>query len=312
MIISASRRTDIPCYYADWFINRIKAGSVLVRNPMHHAQISRIKLASSAVDCIVFWTKDPANMLDQLPIIDEMGYRYYFQFTLTPYDQTIEHNSRDKHEIIETFIRLSETIGKHRVLWRYDPIIITKTLDLNWHINQFQQLCRILAPYTESVTISFIDLYKKISHAGFQDIDTETMMTLGKFIAKTAEAHNLSVKACCEQTDFTELGIKKARCIDKALIEKICGANMRLTPDKNQRPGCGCVESIDIGAYHTCPNGCIYCYANRSAIAARERYEKSRPDSELLADTVRTDLIIRDKPVSSCLDRQIDMFEQNR
>lgn len=124
MILSASRRTDIPCYYSEWFINRLKAGYVFTRNPMNHAQISRINLSPDIVDCIVFWTKDPANMLDRLHILDEIGYKYYFQFTLTPYGKEIECSLREKSQIIETFIKLSETIGKDKVLWRYDPIIL--------------------------------------------------------------------------------------------------------------------------------------------------------------------------------------------
>src|SRR5665647_2342080 len=116
MILSASRRTDIPAYYSEWFMNRLQSGYVLTRNPMNHAQISKITLSPDVVDCTVFWTKDPVNMLGKLPLLDKMGYKYYFQFTLTPYGKDIERSLRDKSLIIETFIHLSKIIGKDRVL----------------------------------------------------------------------------------------------------------------------------------------------------------------------------------------------------
>ena len=125
MIISASRRTDIPCYYSRWMRRRLEEGFVLVRNPMRPSQLRRVTLSSDIVDCIVFWTKDAQNILDTLPLLDQMGYRYYFQFTITPYDQQLEPYLRAKPEILDTFTELSRRIGRHRVVWRYDPIICT-------------------------------------------------------------------------------------------------------------------------------------------------------------------------------------------
>jgi hypothetical protein len=128
MILSASRRTDIPCYYSEWFMNRLKEGYVLTKNPMNPAQVSRLTLSPDTVDCIVFWTKDPLPLLDKLPILDDLGYHYYFQFTLTPYGKDIERGLRDKKGIISTFRQLSSYLGKDRVIWRYDPIIINDEL----------------------------------------------------------------------------------------------------------------------------------------------------------------------------------------
>jgi hypothetical protein len=102
MILSASRRTDIPAYYSEWFINRLQAGYVLTRNPMNHAQVSKVILSPDVIDCIVFWTKDPQNMLDKLDVINKLGYKYYFQFTFTPYGKSVEKGLRDKEEIIKT------------------------------------------------------------------------------------------------------------------------------------------------------------------------------------------------------------------
>jgi len=131
VIISASRRTDIPCYYFEWFIKRIQAGYVLTRNPMNYSQVSRISLSNDVVDCIVFWTKNAMKILDKLKNIDELGYKYCFQYTITPYD--IEQNLPPKEQIIDNFQFLSSLLGKHRMLWRYDPIIVNENYTVDYH-----------------------------------------------------------------------------------------------------------------------------------------------------------------------------------
>lgn len=159
MILSVSRRTDIPAFYSDWFFNRLQAGFVDVRNPMNIHQISRIKISPDVVDCIVFWTKNPKKMLDRL---DELsGYNYYFQFTINPYDKQIEHYVPQKSEVIATFQALSMKIGPEKVIWRYDPILLTNKIDVNYHIKYFNELAKRLNGYTNRCVISFVDLYKK-------------------------------------------------------------------------------------------------------------------------------------------------------
>ena len=191
MILSASRRTDIPAFYADWFMRRVEAGFVLTRNPMNHAQLSRIPLSPETVDAIAFWTKDPQPMLDRLPALDAVGYRYYFQFTLTPYDRTLERGLRNKTEIESTFIALSKRLGRERVVWRYDPIILNDTLDVSWHREQFSRMCGVLAPYTDTVTISFVDLYAKCRSPLLREITPAEMAELAGFIGETARTHGL-------------------------------------------------------------------------------------------------------------------------
>lgn len=286
MILSASRRTDIPCYYSDWFMNRIKAGYALTRNPMNHAQLSRISLTPDVVDCIVFWTKDANNMMPHFDALDRMGYKYYFQFTLTPYNRTIERNLRDKSQIEDTFIDLSRRIGKHRVLWRYDPIILNDTLDIAYHKAQFERMCRKLVDYTETVTISFVDLYSKLKTKLIREIAADEMIELSEYIGATAKAYSLRAFACCEKADLTQYGIERASCIDKATLEKVCGCGLNILPDKNQRPGCGCMESVDIGAYNTCLNGCVYCYANDNISSIERRVQSHDPANDLLIGTV--------------------------
>ena len=215
MILSASRRTDIPCYYSDWFMNRINAGYVYVRNPMNHVQIRKIPLSPDVIDCIVLWTKDAKNIIDKLPVLNHLGYKYYFQFTLTPYDKTIEKNLRDKCEIEDTFIELSRRIGKERVIWRYDPVILNNVLDASYHNSEFERMCDKLCGYTETVTISFVDMYTKLKTNLIRSITDEEITEISTVIGMQAETHGLRVTACCEKTDLSIFGIEKASCIDK-------------------------------------------------------------------------------------------------
>lgn len=308
MILSASRRTDIPCFYSDWFMNRIKAGYALTRNPMNHAQLSRIPLSPEIVDCIVFWTKDAKNIMPHLATLDSMGYKYCFQFTLTPYDNTLEHNLRDKANIEDTFIELSKRIGKERVIWRYDPIILNDTLNITYHKAQFDLMCDKLGDYTETVTISFVDMYSKLKTNLIREITADEIIELSKFIGKTARAHELRAVACCEKADLTPYGIEKASCIDKIMLEKVCGCVLNILPDKNQRPGCRCMESVDIGAYNTCLNGCVYCYANENPATIERRHNSHSPQNELLIGKVADVERITERKVKSHIQKQITLF----
>lgn len=161
MIISASRRTDIPAFFSDWFLNRLREQYAYVRNPVNLHQVSRISLSPDLVDCIVFWSKNPAPMLTKLSALE--NYMYYFQFTLNGYEKDFEANLPALTERIETFQKLSGYIGKERIIWRYDPIIVNHKYTVDRHIETFKYLTAQLAPYTEKVTISFVDLYAKFS-----------------------------------------------------------------------------------------------------------------------------------------------------
>jgi len=287
MILSASRRTDIPAYYSEWLVNRLHAGYVLTRNPMNHTQVSKVILNPDIIDCIVFWTKDPLNMLDKLDTIDKLGYRYYFQFTLTPYDKSVEKRLRDKEEIIKTFCQLSDRIGKGKVVWRYDPVILNGVFDFIFHKEQFTRLCSKLCRHTEQCIISFVDIYSKLRTDILREISMDERAELGRMISSTAKDFGITVKACCENSYLSEYGIEQASCIDKLLIERICGYSPDIKRDRNQRDSCRCFESIDIGAYNTCKNGCVYCYANYSLESVNKNYKRHNPEGELLIGQVR-------------------------
>ncbi|HOP12249.1 MAG TPA: DUF1848 domain-containing protein [Oscillospiraceae bacterium] len=298
MILSASRRTDIPCFYGEWFMNRIRAGYVLTRNPMNHAQLSRVQLSPEIVDCIVFWTKDPSSFLPCLDELNALGYRYYFQFTLTPYNRSIEPGLRNKSALEDTFIELSKRIGRDRVIWRYDPIILNDVLSVVYHKKEFARMRGKLSGFTDTVTISFVDLYAKLKTPLIRAISENEIAELAGFIGETAKTYGIRPVACCEN-DLTSYGIEGASCIDLKRIEQICGCKLDLKPDKNQRSGCGCVESIDIGAYNTCMNGCVYCYANDTPLTTRRRYDAHDPTGEILVGKLTGDEKITERAVRS-------------
>ncbi len=285
MIISASRRTDIPAFYSDWFFNRINEGFLYVRNPMNIYQVSKIKLTPDVVDFIVFWTKNPTPMIDRL---DELkDYPYYFQFTVTSYSQDIETNVPSKSKvIIPAFKKLSDKIGKDKVVWRYDPILLNPKYTKEYHYENFEKLAKILSDYTEKCTISFLDFYAKTernmrgdSIIPFANNDIDE---IAKNISDIAKSYNLKIDTCAETVDLDKYGIAHAHCIDADLIKKISGYKFKLSKDKNQRKECGCVESIDIGAYNTCQNGCKYCYANYNQSKVKTNSSSHNPNSPFL------------------------------
>ncbi|NLL39351.1 MAG: DUF1848 domain-containing protein [Clostridiales bacterium] len=296
MIISASRRTDIPCYYPEWLLGRLREGFVYTRNPFNHSQVKPVPLTAQSVDCIVFWTKDPEGIMPHLQEIDHMGFKYYFLFTLTPYDGRIEKNLRNKRDIVSTFIELSRMIGSEKVIWRYDPIIINDFIDMEYHKRHFSQLAQKLCRYTKKVIISFVDIYPKLKTAIIKPVEEEVAAGLAEFFGKTARELGLEAAACCENIELSSFGIKKSSCVDKSLIERICGRTLDLKPDKNQRNGCGCMTSTDIGAYNTCAGGCIYCYANHSEKAVQKNMERHRPGSEILAGCLTSEEKAAAKP----------------
>ena len=283
MIISASRRTDIPNYYSEWFYNRIKEGFACVRNPMNPRQVSRIDLSPQAVDCIVFWTKNPAPMMERLGEL--AAYRYYFQFTLTGYGKHMEPGLPPKKEVlIPVFQRLSRRIGARRVIWRYDPILFNSVYTPEYHLRAFAQIAEALKGYTEKCVISFVDAYAKNRRAlkalGAYELGGQPLLEFASKLSEIAGANGMTVGSCAEALDLAACGIAHNCCIDKELIEELVGYKLKAGKDKNQRPECGCAQSVEIGAYDTCRNGCLYCYANSSPASLEKacgQYDAASP-----------------------------------
>ena len=302
MILSVSRRTDIPNYYSEWFMNRIREGYLYVRNPMNTHQISRINLSPQIVDCIVFWTKNPWPMMDKLD--DLKHYNYYFQFTLTGYGKDMEPNLPDKRrQMLGIFCKLSSQIGREKVIWRYDPIIFTDRYTADYHVKAFRKIAEALQGYTDKVVISFVDWYAK-TKKNMKGIDAVNLEGREFFafvseLSAIAGEHKMKIAACAEEIDLVPYGIEHNCCIDKALIEKIIGYRISAKKDKNQRKECGCLESIEIGTYNTCRNACKYCYANYSDQKVYSSCQIYDPQSPLLCGIITEEDKITERKVES-------------
>lgn len=311
MIISASRRTDIPAFFSEWFFNRIKEGYVMVRNPMNYNQVSKIILNPEQIDCIIFWTKNPSqDFIEGLQFLDFLGYNYYIQFTITPYDQTIEKKVPRKKDIIEKFKIISNHVGKEKIIWRYDPILLNEKFDFEYHSKYYEYLANSLYDYTNKCIISFLDFYTKIEKSLFnqniKQLSRKEMIILADIISKIARKYNLKIESCCEDIDLTQFNITKSHCIDGNLINSITGKNYDYKKDKNQRETCGCISSTDIGVYNTCQHNCIYCYANRTQSVILKNYN---PESPLLCSELQTEDIITDRKIIIPKSIQPELFD---
>lgn len=312
MIISASRRTDIPTYYSDWFFNRLKEQYVLVRNPNSIHQVSRIDLNPDLVDGIVFWTKNPIPMMGRLSELNP--YNYYFQFALNAYSTDVEPNIPSKNDVlIPAFKDLSRKIGKDRVIWRYDPIFLNDKYTMEYHCTYFKKLVQFLGDYTEKCTVSFIDLYNKtIRNTRTLNIKEPTLEQKLELLYKfsiTAEKAGIYIDTCSENLDTRGLNIPHASCIDCKRFEKLGTLALAIDKDPYQRKECGCVASIDIGAYNSCLNGCLYCYANFNKTLVEKSFAKHNPLSPLIFGELQPEDNITPRRVKSYKVRQQTLFD---
>lgn len=297
MIISASRRTDIPAFYLGWLLRRLDEGFVLVRNPVRPRQVARVAFDESAVDCIVYWTKDPRPMLRRLDDLSRIP--YYVQMTINSYGPPLEPQSPDADAAVEALIALSQSIGRHRVRWRYDPVVMGGAFGTAYHVQRFGALAERLAPHIEMCIFSFLDTYRKndkrLAALGYRSPTQCERDSLTMAFSQTARQYGLILASCCEPSEQRKPGVKQAHCIDTQLVGRIIGRQFDHRPDRNQRGGCGCSQSIDIGAYDTCLHGCLYCYAN----GRPERTEKSvrahDPASPLLSGHVEPKDVVYDR-----------------
>jgi len=306
LIISASRRTDIPALYGEWFINRIKAGYVLTRNPMDPLQITKVSLLPEDVDAIVFWTKNPLPFIKYLKELQ--NYNYYFQFTITAYDNSIEKNLPAKEKVIETFCHLSSIIGEKKVIWRYDPIFWIGKYDLDTHVKNFSYIAKKLKGYTNRCMISFLTEYnkcKKNINMPFKRPEEEEIIKLAEEISPIALDNNIKLQTCAEEIDLSLYNIEKGSCIDKKLISELIQKEIFIAKDKNQRKSCNCCASIDIGAYNSCTNGCIYCYANSNFEIAKKNLSLHDANSSLLIGQITGKEIIKEIPQRT---NQLELF----
>lgn len=277
VIISASRSTDIPACYSDWFMHRFLDKGYLVWTNPFNRKPTHISFQKTRV--IVFWTKNPSPMMQHLDKLDERGVNYYFQCTLNDYEDVgFEPNIPSLEYRVADFKALSNRIGKRKVIWRFDPIILTNGLDASSIIKRIKKVGDEVHRHTERMVFSFVDLkaYRKLSlpsvKEGFREPDEREMIEISSGIKELNKEWGLELNTCGEDICLSQYDIKKGRCVDGDLMLSLFPNDIELVryleknnrKDKGQREACGCIESKDIGEYDTCPNLCKYCYANSS------------------------------------------------
>ncbi len=306
MILSVSRKTDIPAFYSDWFYNRIKEGFCYTQNPMNTKQFSKVLINTDVVDAIVFWTKNPKSMLARIDEIKK--FPYYFQFTINSYTTDIEAHLPKKIYLIETFKALSDKIGNDRVVWRYDPILLNNNYTIDYHIKHFETIAKALCGYTNKVVISYIDFYRKISknwnELAIKRFEINDKNLLADALSTIAQSYNLKIETCSEDIDLAKYNINHAKCIDDGLLEKIIKCRLNVKKDDTQRESCGCVKSVDIGIYNSCSNGCKYCYASFSEESIKKNIKQHDKNSPLLLGKVPEGIIIKERKQVSLIDKQ--------
>ena len=314
VIVSASRSTDIPAFYSDWFMERLNAGYVKWFNPFNGVPLY---VGFKKMRCIVFWSKNPRPMLAHLDALDAICPNYYFQFTLNDYDaERIEPRVPPLEERVETFKRLSERLGKDRVVWRFDPLILTDKFSVSDILAKVERLGDQVAQYTSRLVFSFIDInaYKKVSGnlkkggVNAHEFTPDEMCAVAQRIGELAKGWGIAAATCGEIKDLDQYGVEHNRCIDDRLIAKCFHHDAELMKfigaqfvqgdmfgateeerhdrwvvsddvhakhkDSGQRLACGCIMSKDIGEYNTCPHLCHYCYANTNNATALANWKR--------------------------------------
>lgn len=305
MILFASGRTDIPAFYSEWFVNRIKAGFVDVRNPYYNQQVTRYKLDPKVVDCLVFCTKNPEPMIKYLEELK--NFPLYFHVTITPYGKDVEPNVPSVDEVIESVGRLAEEIGKDKICWRYDPIFVNETYSVAAHIRIFKEMCEKLAPYTSRCIISFIDLYEKTKRnfPEVKEVSEADQRFLAGAFSSIAGKCGIQIESCAEKIDLSPQGVIPGACVSKEIVERITNVRLKINERSALRKHCICLPTRDIAYYNCCPHLCKYCYANYDEKLVRKNYALHNPESSFLIGEARADDIINLAKQESFRDPQL-------
>ena len=310
MILSASRRTDIPRFYFDWFLNRLQEGHVLVRNPINHQQVSYVELNTQTIDCIAFITKNPTPMIPKLSQLDP--YPYFVQFTLNAYGNDIEKSLPRKKELMNTSKRLSQIIGPERVAWRYSPILLSKEYTLSHHLHYFELFAKQLEGYTTLCRISFLEVYSKLETymkaLGISDVPESQKTLLAKRFLEIGKQYGMEVGGC-GNLDLKAAGIPKAGCVDATYVSRVINKPVRKGVSSYRPEGCNCLPTVDIGSYNTCANGCVYCYANKSMEHQPLKMKAYDAHSPILCDSLMPHDKITTRNTTSLCSNQPSLFD---
>lgn len=287
-IISASRRTDIPAFYMPWFMNRLRAGSVSYPNPFG-GQIHTVSLRPEDVHSIVFWSKFYGPFLGHIDELESSGYRFYAHYTITGAPRQLEPHVPGWEHATAVFRDLAARTSPRHVQWRFDPIVMTDTLDAAFYADRFRRIAAVLAGSTTRCYFSFATSYAKVTRrlekngVRFVDPPLEVKHALVETLATIADDHGIALYACCQDA-LLNGRVHKAHCVDGDLLATLFPDRLLSAGPRPTRDQCGCVASRDVGMYDTCPYGCVYCYANASQRAALAGHRQHDPLGAILTN----------------------------
>ena len=308
MILNTGNRTDIPAFYSEWFMNRVRQGFVLTRNPFVNNQVTKYLIDPEVVDAIVFCSKNPKPLLKHIEELKR--FRMFWFVTITPYGKEIEEKVPDKKDVIETFKELSGKIGPKVMSWQYDPVFISDKYPMEHHFKVFEKMASELEGYTEQVIISYIDLYEKTrrNFPEAREVSRQEQAELTKYFVSVAGRHGMKVRLCHEDPCLSRYGADVEGCFTKKVLEEAIGERLIERRRPEARQGCNCLLNNDIGAYNSCGHMCRYCYANYDRRLVYENMAKHDPQSPLLIGNIEKGDIIKQAHQQSDIDDQLALF----
>ena len=313
MILSCGERTDIVQYYTPWLLNRLEEGYADVRNPFYPKRVNRYPLNPDVVDTILFCSK---NYRPILPYMHDIMRQYpvYCHYTITAYVKDIEPNVPSIKESIETLKELSSIVGRNRITWRYDPVLIYGKYDVNLHMRYFARMAELIALYAHRCVFSFVLMYKKlaVTFPDLKPVSEADQEVLLEHFGRVANQYGIAIQTCGDARNLSRYGIARSGCTTMELLNQANDLNLVNVPLHNQRPGtgCRCIDQRAIGAYDTCMNGCRYCYATSSMDRVKENIRKHDPKSSILIGHLKPDdeLVISNPKSFRAEVKQISLF----
>lgn len=311
MIINTGGRTDTVQYFTKWLLKRFEEGYVYARNPLFPNKVTRYELTPDKVDGVQFCSKNYEPILAELPKIVRR-FHTYFHYTITAYGKDVEPGVPSIEKSMETLKLLSAIVGKQRLAWRYDPVLLTEKYTIAYHLETFERMAKELAPYVDRCIFSFVEMYKKLEFNMPELIclTEQDNNTLACGLGAIAEKYDLYIQSCGTNGDYSQYGIHASGCMTLDIMGKANGIVFRNLKHKGMRQGCHCIESRDIGAYDTCMNGCKYCYANKRPEKAFENFKYHDPDSPLLLGHLKETDIVQQGAQKSFLADDADSDQQ--
>lgn len=309
MILNIGGRTDTVNYFSEWLIRRFREGFAYSRNPYYPHIVNRIQLSPETIDVVEFCSKNYAPILKDLYEITDR-FNCHFHYTITAYGKDIEPNVPSIDESIETLKRLTAIVGKEKIIWRYDPVLLTHEYSIERHLETFDEMAERLQPYVDRCLFSFVIWYKKlaVNMPELLPMGDAEKNRLAQGMGDIAHRRHLYLQTCGMREDYSQYGIHHSGCMTALIYEHSLGLRFKSVKHKGNRPGCGCMESRGLGEYNTCINGCRYCYANYNHARAQENYKNHDPLSPLMIGHLHPDDEIRPIHQESFLDKEPMLF----